>query len=167
MKNLSLIVAIDQRNAIGRNGDQLIYISEDLRHFKALTQGKTVVMGRKTSDALPKGVLPNRRNIILTRNKNYTKQGAECFNSKDEILENVKNDDVFIIGGGEIYEMFINDADTLYVTHIHKTFENTDTFFPKIDDTIWQVAEKSDIKTDKDVNFQFVSYTRKSELLPR
>lgn len=142
---ISLIVALDRRNAIGFNGDQLAYISDDLKHFKAITQHHTIVMGRKTSDALPKGILPNRRNIVLTHDKRWQREGAETACEVEEVLEMVRHDgEVFVIGGGVIYEAFMPHASHLYITHIDHTFPNVDTFFPDIDNRRWkEIPEKS------------------------
>lgn len=142
---ISLIVAIDKRNAIGLNGDQLAYISNDLKHFKAVTQHHTIVMGRKTSNALPKGVLPNRRNIVLTRDKQWHCEGAEIAHDINQVLEMIRDDDeVFIIGGGELYNSFMPYAQRLYITHIDHTFPDADTFFPTIDTQRWcEVADKT------------------------
>lgn len=136
---LSLIVAIDQQNAIGRDGDQLAYISDDLKRFKQLTSGHSIVMGRKTFNALPKGALPNRRNIVLTRQNNLELEGCEVVTTVDGVMQLCKNEtEVFIIGGGEIYKLFLPMAHSIYLTRIHHAFQNTDTWFPKIDATQWE-----------------------------
>lgn len=130
---ISLIVAIDQNHAIGREGDQLAYISDDLKRFKQLTTGHTIVMGRKTFKALPKGALPNRRNIVITRQPHLSFPGCETAGSVQEVLDLCKdNKEIFIIGGGEIYNLFFPLANRIYLTRIHHSFENTDTWFPNI-----------------------------------
>jgi dihydrofolate reductase len=140
MPNISLIAAIDDNSGIGRAGDQLVYIANDLKRFKQLTSGKTVVMGRKTFEALPKGALTNRRNIIVSRNKNPNYPNIENVNSVDETLELLKNEnEVFVIGGGETYSLFLPVANNIYLTHIHHVFDNADTFFPKFDKTKWRL----------------------------
>lgn len=158
---LSMIVAIDRNNGIGKNGDQLVYISDDLKHFKAVTTGKTVIMGRKTSNALPKGVLPNRRNIIVTRSLDWTHEGAEIAHSIPEALMLISPDDeAFVMGGGEIYSAFMPYAEKLVVTEIDKAFEGVDTFFPQIKSQEWIVDSTSPWMHDdkNDVNFRYVVY---------
>lgn len=156
--SISLIVAIDKRNAIGFKGDQLAYISDDLKHFKAITQHHTIVMGRKTSEALPKGILPNRRNIIVTHDKTWRCEGAEIAYEVEEVLEMVKDDgEVFIIGGGVLYEAFMPHARRLYITHIDHRFPNVDTFFPEIDNKRWQEDSRctSEMFTDEKTGLSY------------
>lgn len=152
---ISMIVAIDRNNAIGRGGDQLAYISADLKHFKAVTSGHTIVMGRKTSNALPKGTLPNRRNIVITRNVDCHIEGAEIVHSVDEAIEIMHGDDVYVIGGGEIYRQFMPKAERLYVTEIDEQFEDADTFFPTIDMQEWLLIEEGEWQTDEKSGLQF------------
>ncbi len=156
---LSLIVAIDQQNAIGRNGDQLAYISDDLKRFKQLTSGHSIVMGRKTFNALPKGALPNRRNIVLTRQNNLELEGCEVVTTVDGVMQLCKNEtEVFIIGGGEIYKLFLPMARRIYLTRIHHAFPNTDTWFPEIDATQWKQISCDgpfeDAKSDLQYSFE-------------
>lgn len=137
--HISLIVAIDDNNAIGCGGDQLAYISDDLKRFKQLTSGHPIVMGRKTFEALPKGALPNRRNIVLSRNSDLKCLGCEVVSTVNEVVELCKDaSEIFIIGGSEIYSLFLPIATQIHLTRIHHAFENTDTWFPKIDLTIWK-----------------------------
>lgn len=152
---ISMIVAIDRNNAIGRGGDQLAYISADLKHFKAVTSGHTIVMGRKTSNALPKGTLPNRRNIVITRNADCHIEGAEIVHSVDEAIEITRNDDVYVIGGGEVYRQFMPKAERLYVTEIDEQFEDADTFFPTIDMQEWLLIEEGEWQIDEKSGLQF------------
>ncbi|MCQ2226766.1 MAG: dihydrofolate reductase [Bacteroidales bacterium] len=152
---ISMIVAIDRNNAIGRGGDQLAYISADLKHFKAVTSGHTIVMGRKTSNALPKGTLPNRRNIVVSRNADCHIEGAEIVHSVDEAIEITRNDDVYVIGGGEVYRQFMPKAERLYVTEIDEQFEDADTFFPTIDMQEWLLIEEGEWQTDEKSGLQF------------
>lgn len=136
--SFSIIVAIDENSAIGRCGDQLAYISDDLKRFKQLTTGHTIVMGRKTFMALPKGALPNRRNIVMSHISGLTLPGCEVAASVDDVITMcTDNSDVFIIGGGEIYKLFFQIADSIYLTQIHHVFDDCDTFFPKIDEDKW------------------------------
>jgi len=133
-----IIVAVDENNAIGSKGDQLAYISGDLKRFKQLTTGHSVIMGRKTFNALPGGALPNRRNIVISRDKKFEAPGCEIATSPMEAIELCKSEDtIFVIGGGEIYKLFMPLADKIYLTLIHHRYENTDTIFPKIEPENW------------------------------
>ena len=113
---IHLIVAIGEDGAIGKNGDLIWKISDDLKNFKKLTTGHPVIMGRKTWESLPKKPLPQRRNIIVTRNKDYMAEGAEVVHSVEEAMKLTADEEPFVIGGAEIYNAFIP-----YVTHFHLT----------------------------------------------
>lgn len=158
---ISLIVAIAQNNVIGGDNKLLWHISDDLKRFKKITSGNTIVMGRKTFESLP-GVLPNRKHIILTRDKNYTvdNPSVEVIHNINDIINNFKNSpvEVFIIGGGEIYNQFINYADKIYLTKVFKNFEG-DTTFPEIDYNNWNITFESEIFTDEksNINYQFIN----------
>ena len=158
---ISLIVAIAQNNVIGGDNKLLWHISDDLKRFKKITSGNTIVMGRKTFESLP-GVLPNRKHIILTRDKNYTvdNPSVEVIHNINDIINNFKNSpvEVFIIGGGEIYNQFINYADKIYLTKVFKNFEG-DTTFPEIDYNNWNITFDSEIFTDEksNINYQFIN----------
>lgn len=130
---IRIIVAIDRKGAIGREGDLVFHIREDLRHFKALTMGSTLVMGRKTFESLP-GVLPGRRNIVVTRQSNFSAPGAEIAPDLASALKMAAHGpgDTFIIGGAQIYEQTLPMADRLDLTLIPQIAENPDTFFPNI-----------------------------------
>lgn len=146
---ISLIVAIDQNHAIGREGDQLAYLSDDLKRFKQLTSGHIIVMGRKTFNALPKGALPHRRNIVLTRQCHLAFPGSETAGSVQEVLDLCQShNEIFIIGGGEIYNLFFPLANRIYLTRIHHRFENTDTWFPPIIAEEWQQTSHEGPFTD-------------------
>lgn len=130
---LSIIVAIANNMAIGNNNQLLCHISDDLKRFKALTSGHPVIMGRKTFDSLPKKPLPNRRNIVLTRDPNFNHLGIEVVSSVEQALSILPAEtETFIIGGATVYEQFLPYVEKLYVTWIHKDFV-ADTFFPEID----------------------------------
>ncbi len=147
---LAMIVAIDENNGIGKNGDQLAYISNDLKRFKALTTGHTIIMGRKTFDALPKGALPNRRNIVVTRQSGYEAEGAEVVKSIGEAINTCRDDHkVFVIGGGEIYNAFLAETDELYITQIHHAFEGVDVFFPQYKELGWKETSREDNLIDE------------------
>ena len=152
------IVAIDNRNGIGKDGHLLFHIRDDMRHFRNLTMDKIVVMGRKTFESLPnKEPLPHRENYIITRQKDYAVDGAHVVHSVDELIEQVgESDDVCIIGGGEIYEMFLPYYNRLYVTRINANTE-ADTFFFNIDREVWKYneAESSDLLYDDKSNCNY------------
>ncbi len=163
MKNISIIVAIDQKNGIGLNNDMLIYISNDLKRFKQITNGHTVIMGRRTWESLPKRPLPNRTNIIITKQKNFVADGAIIANSIEDAIKQCPTDDeVFIMGGANIYEQFMPIAQKIYLTQIHKTFK-ADVFFPSINKEEWQIINKTDINDDEKANvkYSFIDLVRK------
>jgi dihydrofolate reductase len=145
----SIIVAVDENNAIGKDNDLLCHLPNDLKHFKAVTQGHPVIMGRKTFESLPKGALPNRRNIVITRNKELHFERCEMVSSIQEAIDLCKDEaEIFFIGGGTIYNEAINFADKLYLTRIHHQFE-ADTFFPVIDTSLWKELSKEHFQPDE------------------
>lgn len=153
---LSMIVAIDQNNGIGKGDDQLAYISADLKRFKALTTGHTILMGRKTFEALPKGALPNRRNIIITRQNDYVAPGADVVHSVSEALDICKNDKrIFVIGGGEIYKIFLPETQELYLTVIEHCFKEATVFFPEINMDDWTVTNEEGPFIDERSQLQY------------
>jgi dihydrofolate reductase len=142
-RKISIIVAVDKNNGIGRKGDQLAYIFGDLKRFKALTTGHTIIMGRKTFEALPKGALPNRRNVVITRQKNYHPEKCDVFNSVEDALSSCsEKEELFIIGGGEIYNTFLPFTGRIYLTVIDHAFDGVDTFFPELSEKEWEVIEE-------------------------
>ncbi len=163
---LSIIVAIAKNNVIGNDNKLIWHISEDLKRFKEITSGKTIVMGRKTFESLP-GVLPNRKHIILTRDKNF-KVNSECVEiiyDFDELLNKYKNSDneVFIIGGGEIYKQLLPYSNKLYLTKINKDFDG-DTYFPQINYNDFKIDYESDVITDEKsgLEYKFINLSRLS-----
>lgn len=127
---INIIVAATLDGAIGLRGDMLYYIRPDLQRFKALTTGHTVIMGRKTFESLPKGALPNRRNIVITRRADFSAPGAEVAHSLQEALNIADGEEIFIIGGESIYRAAMPLAQRLYLTQIHAERPDADTFFP-------------------------------------
>ncbi|MDR1809801.1 MAG: dihydrofolate reductase, partial [Prevotella sp.] len=126
---ISIIAAIDENNAIGRNNKLLCHLPNDLKYFKSVTQGHTVIMGRKTFETLPNGALPNRRNIVISRNLSFRPEGCEVFQSLETAIDACRDEDeAFVIGGGSIYKAALPMADKLYITLIHYTFAASDTF---------------------------------------
>ena len=150
MKNalLSLIVAVDEQNAIGKGQQLLVYLPNDLKHFKQITSGHTVVMGRKTFESLPNGALPNRRNIVLSTNRDFTAEGVAVCRNLDEAIALCRGETLFIIGGGTVYNEALPYADTLYLTRIHHTFADADTFFPEINPDEWLEVSRDEHPAD-------------------
>lgn len=163
MKKISIIVAVAENNAIGKDNKLLWHISNDLKRFKKITTGHTVVMGKKTYESLAGGPLPGRRNIVLSDNKNDKFDGCVMAYSIDDALN--KCDDGkenFIIGGGTIYARFLKYATKLYITRVHKSFD-ADTFFPDLNYDEWIEIEKEDFPADENNRFSysFITYKRK------
>jgi dihydrofolate reductase len=149
MAKISIIVAIANNGALGANNDLLWRLPNDLKRFKQITAGHTVVMGRKTFESLPKGALPNRTNVVITRNSHASFDGCEIFdNLPDAINKHQQEEEVFIIGGAQIYEQTIAFADKLYITCVHHTFEEADVFFPEINENDWETVESIAYSSD-------------------
>ena len=161
---ISIIVAIAQDRAIGYKGDLIYHLSADLKRFKALTTGHTVLMGRKTFDSLPKGALPNRRNIVLTRQQGVSFPGTEVYPSITEALEHCAPDEkVFIIGGAQIYAQALELADELEITLVHDTPAEADTFFPDyISNGRWKLISQEDHDPDErnPYPYSFLTYRK-------
>lgn len=162
---ITIIAAIAENNAIGLNGKLLYWLPADLRRFKALTTGHTIIMGRKTFESLPKGALPNRRNIVLSRSKRDF-PAAETFASLNEALAacNLSEgaEDVYIIGGASVYAEALPLADRLCLTEVHDTPNEADAFFPKFNREEWNVTFREAHEKDEkhDHCFDFVDYCR-------
>lgn len=129
---LAFVWAEDENGLIGKNGTLPWKLPNDLNFFKEITMDGTIVMGRKTFEGMNKRLLPGRQTIVLTRQSGYDGNGAEVLLDKETILQDAKEDDMYIIGGSDIFELFLDDVDVLYQTKIHETFEG-DTYFPKVD----------------------------------
>ena len=157
---MNLIVAVDQNWAIGKGGDQLVYISEDLKRFKALTTGHPVILGRKTLATFPGGrPLKGRRNLILSATPGYQVEGAEVFPDLESLLSQVPEDS-FVIGGESVYRALLPYCRTAYVTKIHAEFP-ADRYFPDLDaDEEWTVSDTSEILEQDGLKFQYVTYIR-------
>lgn len=145
---ISIIAAIGNNNELGNNNDLLWHLPNDLKHFKALTSGRTIIMGRKTWESLPFRPLPNRRNIVITRDTNAQFECAEVFPSIESALNSTSNEEVFIIGGGQIYAQALPFADRLYITHVDGTFD-ANVFFPEINTTVWKQVSKEAHSSDE------------------
>ena len=163
MKKISIIAAIAQNNAIGKDNNLLWHISNDLKRFKKITTGHTVVMGKKTFYSLPKGPLPERINIVISDNKDDKFEGCIMAYSIDDALNRCDNkNETFIIGGGMIYKQFLQFASKLYLTKIHKSFD-ADTFFPEINYNEWLETEREEFPLDNqnDFSYSFITYKKK------
>lgn len=162
---MNLIVAVDKNWAIGHKGKLLVTIPADQKLFREETKGKVVVMGRKTLESLPSGQpLRDRTNIVITRNEQYEKKGVIVMHSVEETLEYLKqfnSEDIFVIGGEEIYRQFLPYCDTAHVTWIDYKYQ-ADTYFPNLDqDPEWHVTDESDEQTYFDLCYEFRKYERK------
>lgn len=161
---MTIIAAVAQNNAIGFENKLIYWLPNDLKRFKALTTGHTIIMGRKTFESLPKGALPNRRNIVLSRQSTFTAPGAEVFHSLEEALKACKpEEELFIIGGSSLYQEALGQADRLCLTHIEDTPEQADAFFPEIDKTVWTVENEEAHDTDEkhEFRYHFTDYLRR------
>ncbi|WP_298140466.1 dihydrofolate reductase [Flavobacterium sp.] len=153
-----LIAAVAENNALGKDNQLVWHLPNDFKRFKTLTSGHYIIMGRKTFESFPKP-LPNRTHIIITRQKNYKHEGCFIASSLEKAIEMApKNEDVFIIGGGEIYKQSIEIADKIEVTKVHATFE-ADTYFPDIDLDKWKLVLEEHHKKDDKHNFDFTFQT--------
>ena len=165
---LSIIVAQAENRAIGLNGDMPWHLSGDLKRFKALTMGHPVVMGRRTWESLPKRPLSGRRNIVFSQSNDFAPEGAEVVRSVNELFSLLRDcdDEVFIIGGGRIYNMLLPFTHRLYITWVHRDFPEADTFFPSIDLSEFSKISETEIMTDEKSGLQFcyAEYDRKFTL---
>lgn len=163
-KRLQIIVAIGRNDAIGRNGDLLCHLSADLRRFKNLTMGHTLIMGRRTFESLPGGALPGRRNIVVSRS-GFSAPDVEVFPTLEEAIDAAYTTDnePFVIGGGQIYAATLQNADKLFITRIDAEFPDADTFFPHLEQQQWIMTEVSETQTSKSgIPFRFEDYERQS-----
>ena len=162
---MNLIVAADKNWGIGKDNKLLVSIPSDMKFFRQETMGKVVVMGRKTLESFPNGLpLKNRTNVVLTSDKNYQVKDAVIVHSIDEVLEELKkydDDEIYVIGGGKVYEELLPYCDVSHVTKIDFAFE-ADTHFPNLDeDPKWEITASSDEQTYFDLEYTFVKYERK------
>ncbi len=164
MPTISIIAAVADNRAIGKNNDLLCHLPADLKRFKTLTSGHTVIMGRHTFESLPNGALPNRDNIVITSSAKEYPNVKTC-SSVQAALDAVKTDEteVFIIGGASVYQEFLPLANKLYLTHIHHSFTDADTFFPEIHAKEW-LSEKTENHLPDERHqypYTFTDYIRK------
>ena len=160
---MNAIVAVDANWAIGREGDLLFSLPTDMKRFRSLTLDGTVIMGRKTLDSFPEGKpLPNRRNIVITRNEEFQREGCEVVSSPDAALELAAGTDeehLWIIGGGSVYTTLLSRCKRVYLTKVDAAAEETDTYFPNLDKLpAWEVETTSETFEENGLSYQFITY---------
>ena len=155
---LTLVVAMDAQRGIGVDNRLPWHLPEDLAHFKRVTLGHPIIMGRKTFDSIGRP-LPKRRNIVVTRNREWSHEGVEVAGSLQEAVALVSEDAASIIGGAQIFRESMQIADRMIVTHIDGVY-CCDTFFPEIDAAVWSVTAREDHRSPEGVAFSFVTYER-------
>ena len=163
MPEIIMIAAVAENRAIGYKNKLIYRLSADLKHFKQLTTGHTVLMGRKTYESLPKGALPNRRNIVVSRTMSHI-EGCDVYASLSEALSHCHEaEKVYIMGGTSVYAESYPLASRLELTYVHATPENADVFFPEIDLREWDEAKREHHEADEknEKPFDFVTFTRK------
>ena len=160
MKNISIIACVGKNLELGKKNDLIWHLPNDLKYFKRVTSGKTVIMGRRTFDSLP-GILPKRRNIVLQLPNESMIDGVEIFNDIPSIIEAVKDEDeAFIIGGASIYRQFLEYANKLYLTEVNETCKDAEVYFPKFDKRKYKkIIVGSD--SDSGIEYNFVVYERR------
>lgn len=162
---MKAVVAVDEYYGIGKDGNLLFRISDDLKRFKKLTEGRAVIMGRRTLESLPGGKpLPDRINFVLTQNKEYNQLGIIPIHSLDEmqeIFQTLRSDNIFVIGGASVYAQLLEYCDTVYMTKVYK-HEIADAIFPDLPNDEWNLVSKSDRLTDEKTGlvFRYLVYER-------
>ena len=160
---LTMIAAAAENNALGKDGDLVWHLPDDFKRFKKLTTGHHIIMGRKTFESFPKP-LPNRTHIVITRNRDYTKEGCIVVHNLEDALKIAEGDpQPFIIGGGEIYKLALNASEKIELTRVHDTFE-ADAFFPEIDLSKWELINEEFHEKDErhSVSFTYLTYVKKT-----
>ncbi len=163
--SISIIVALSENNAIGVNNDLPWHLSDDLKHFKQLTKGHTVIMGRKTWNSLPRKPLPLRRNIVLSTDPAFLPEGAEVARSVEAVVNKIAADEeAFVMGGATLYRQFLPLADRLYFTRVYTTID-ADVYFPEVDLSHYQMVQESELFTDdsSQLTFRYLDYVRVNE----
>ena len=161
---ISIIAAVDRKRGIGYQNRLLFWLPNDLKRFKALTTGNTIIMGRKTFESLPKGALPNRRNVVLSTQKDLLCPGAEVFPSLEEALNSCQpNEHVYIIGGASVYRQAFPFADALCLTEVDAEATQVDAYFPEVAPTVWQEKSRESHPADEKhpCPYSFVDYIRR------
>ncbi len=161
---LSAIVVIADDGAIGKDNGLLCHLPADLKHFKSITMGHTIIMGRRTFESLPKGALPGRENIVVSRNADYRAEGAKvCTSIEQAVAEASMPGECFILGGAQLYASTIAQVDKLYLTAIHAHFDDADAYFPAINPEEWTEIDREDHQADEKnrYDYSFVTLKRK------
>ncbi|MBR6284257.1 MAG: dihydrofolate reductase [Muribaculaceae bacterium] len=149
-RRLAAVVVVAEDGGIGRDGDLLCHLPADLKHFKQLTMGHSIVMGRRTFDSFPKGALPGRQNIVVTRNRRFTAPGVTVVHDIDAAIAAAEMPgDVIIIGGAQIYAATLHRVSTLHLTRLHATFPDADAHFPAIDPDQWETVSEEPHPADE------------------
>ena len=156
--SISMIAAVGRNLELGKGNDLIWHFKEDMKFFKETTTGSSVIMGRKTFESLPKA-LPNRKNIVITNNRDYVADGGYVVNSIEKALE-LAGDNAFIIGGGNIYSQFLPLADKLYLTEIDDECADADTYFPQFDKNDYTADFIAEYEIN-DIKFKHICYTKK------
>lgn len=160
---MNAIVVVDQNWAIGREGDLLFSLPTDMKRFRSLTMGGTVILGRKTLDSFPGGkALPGRRNVVITRNVDFDREGCEIAPNLHAALElagDTDSDHLWVIGGGSVYTALLSRCKRVYLTKVDAVAEDADTFFPNLDKLpVWEVERASEPVTENGVTYRFIDY---------
>ncbi|MBE6563101.1 MAG: dihydrofolate reductase [Ruminococcaceae bacterium] len=158
---ISMIAAIGKNNELGKGNDLIWHLKDDMKFFRSTTAGHTIIMGRKTFESLG-GLLPKRHHVILTANKGFSFEGTEVHHTVESILEKYKNaeEECFVIGGGEIYKLFLPHADKLYLTHINAECEDAEVFFPALNAESYEKSVLQTIEEDG-ITAEITEYTAK------
>ena len=163
MKSIQAIVAVASDWAIGRQGDLLCHLPADMKHFKEVTMGYSIIMGRKTFESFPRRPLPGRQNIVITRNSDWQYPGATVVHNLDEAIAAAETDTVFIIGGAQVYELALPRVDVLHLTMIHARWASADAYFPALDMNEWEEVSREHHSSDhrNAYEFDFVTLKRR------
>ena len=161
MKSIHAIVAVASDWAIGRQGDLLCHMPADMKHFKEVTMGHSIVMGRKTFESFPRRPLPGRQNIVITRNTDWQYPGVTVAHSLEDAIIAAQTDTVFIIGGAQIYELALPQVEVLHLTLIHARWATADTYFPALNMDEWQEVEREHHVSDHKNAYEFDFITLK------
>lgn len=165
MKTIKAIVAVDENGAIGRQGDLLCHLPADMRHFKEVTMGHSIVMGRKTFESFPRRPLPGRQNLVITRSAGWQYPGVTVAHSLEQAIAMAETDTVFIIGGAQIYEQALPVVDVLHLTLIHARWASADVYFPALDPNQWQEVEHEHHTSDhrNAYEYDFITLKRRDQ----
>ena len=161
MKTIHAIVAVASDWAIGRQGDLLCHLPADMRHFKEVTMGHSIIMGRKTFGSFPRRPLPGRENVVITRDAAWQYPGVTVAHGLDEAIAASQTDTVFIIGGAQVYEQALPLVDVLHLTMIHARWATADVFFPTLDMSQWQEVSREHHNSDHRNAYEFDFVTLK------